>query len=64
MKKCEFCDHCGCTIKDEKVCKKHLVYVGDDVYFPCNSFTIKLEAKHATVMLGICIVVLSLIFAL
>lgn len=63
MKKCNFCDHCGCTEKNEKVCKKHLVYVGDDVVFPCGSFTIKIEAKYAALVLGICIAALTLIFA-
>ena len=31
MKKCKFCEHHACNKRDEEVCVKHLVYVGDDV---------------------------------
>lgn len=64
MKKCNFCDYLGHTEKGEKICTKHLIYVGDDQeYFPCEGFTFRVDVKLMIIAIVISTLVLSLIFS-
>lgn len=42
MKKCKFCEHHAYNQYDEEVCKKRLLYVGDNIEdeILCEDFTI------------------------
>ena len=66
MKRCDFCAHCGRTEKDEQVCTKRLLYVGDlEGDFLCEDFTILLDLKAALIILGIsAMVLITLLLAL
>ena len=62
MKKCNFCDFCGRTERDEQVCTKRLIYVGDLKDYPCSDFSIKLRTTFPLVVLGLSIAALFILF--
>lgn len=61
MKKCNFCDYCSRTDRDEQVCTKRLLYVEDLEEYPCSDFTIKFSIKEPLMVLGVCIAVLTIL---
>lgn len=62
MKRCDFCDHCSRTEKDEQVCTKHLMYVGDLEHdYPCGDFSVRIDLKETLIILGICMAALTLL---
>lgn len=65
MKRCDFCDHCGRTDKNEEVCTKRLIYVGDlEHYYPCDDFEISVDAKHLGLVLLVLISSLITLFTI
>lgn len=52
MKRCDFCGFCGRTEKDEQVCTKRLLYVGDlEKDYPCSDFSVRIDSKAILVAL-------------
>lgn len=66
MKKCKFCEHHACNERDEEVCVKHLVYVGDDVEAgaSCNDFTVNASMVPGIIFLVVSVGLLFLLTSL
>lgn len=66
MKRCKFCEHRACNDRNEEVCKKHLIYVGDNVEsdISCNDFTVDANIRPRIIVLLVSIVLLFLLTTL
>jgi hypothetical protein len=64
MKTCKFCDHFSRTERDEEVCTKFLLYVGEDkIESPCKGFEMTMSPKKAVIVFALVIVFLFLILS-
>lgn len=59
MKRCDFCGYCSHTERDEQVCIKRLLYVGNlDKDYPCSDFSVRFDIKESIVVFGVCVLAL------
>lgn len=66
MKKCKLCEHHAYNDHDEEICRKHLLYVGDNVENDifCNDFTVNAGILPGIIVIIVFICLLFLINAL
>lgn len=55
MNKCKFCNHSTLTENNERVCTKHLLYVGDDVDIKCDDFEVYVKTE-STIKIAVAVV--------
>ena len=62
MKRCDICGYCSRTERDEQVCTKRLLYVGDlEKDYPCSDFSVRFDVKETVIVLGVCILALIIL---
>lgn len=65
MRKCKYCNHFGLTETGEKVCYKHLIYLGDnndDV--PCDGVEMSIDVRLLAIAAIVAVIILITINAI